>query len=103
MENGPPRPSGGQSGLATVGDPAADVCRSPARAAAGSGVVVVLHDLRLAAAYSDRVAILGGGEIIACGRPDDVLAAGLLSEVQRYLREVIRRSPTGASTRSQPR
>ena len=102
MENGPPRPSGGQSGLATVGDPAADVCRSPARAAAGSGVVV-LHDLRLAAAYSDRVAILGGGEIIACGRPDDVLAAGLLSEVYRYPVEVIRRPETGAFTRSQPR
>ena len=103
MENVPPRPSGGQSGLATVGAPAADVCRSPARAAAGSGVVVVLHDLRLAAADSDRVASLGGGEIIACGRPDDVLAAGLLSEVYRYPVEVIRRPETGAFTRSQPR
>src|SRR5699024_486019 len=103
MENGPPRPSGGQSGLATVGDPAADVCSSRARAAAGTGVVVVLHDLRLAAAYSDRVAILGGGGIIACGRPDAVLAAGLLSEVSRYPVEVIRRPETGAFTRSRPR
>ena len=66
-----------------------------ARAAAGSGVVVVLHDLGLAAAYSDRVALLSGGEMIACGRPDNVLTAGLLSEVYRYPVEVIRHPETG--------
>ena len=66
-----------------------------ARAAAGAGVVVVLHDLGLAAAYSDRVAVLSGGRIIACGRPDDVMTAALLSEVYRHPVEVIRHPETG--------
>lgn len=39
----------------------------------GAGAVVVLHDLGLAAAYSDRVVILEGGMVLADGSPGKVL------------------------------
>jgi iron complex transport system ATP-binding protein len=50
-------------------------------AAAGRAVVAVLHDLDLAAAYGDRIALVADGRLTACGRPDDVLTRALLSEV----------------------
>jgi iron complex transport system ATP-binding protein len=37
------------------------------------GVVVVLHDLALAARYCDRLILLAGGGILAEGKPSDVL------------------------------
>ncbi|GIG67155.1 heme ABC transporter ATP-binding protein [Phytomonospora endophytica] len=57
------------------------VCR--ARAGSGDAVVVVLHDLGLAAAYCDRVAVMHDGRVAACGSPREVFAAELLSEVYR--------------------
>ncbi len=39
----------------------------------GRSVVVVLHDLALAARYCDRLVLLAGGGILAGGRPSDVL------------------------------
>jgi iron complex transport system ATP-binding protein len=39
----------------------------------GRGVVVVLHDLALAARYCDRLILLAGGGILAEGKPADVL------------------------------
>jgi iron complex transport system ATP-binding protein len=39
----------------------------------GRGVVVVLHDLALAARYCDRLILLSAGSILAEGNPDDVL------------------------------
>jgi iron complex transport system ATP-binding protein len=39
----------------------------------GRGVVVVLHDLALAARYCDRLVLLAGGGILAEGEPGDVL------------------------------
>jgi iron complex transport system ATP-binding protein len=46
------------------------------RQAAGRGraVVVVLHDLTLAARFCDRLVLLAGGGVLAQGRPDDVLS-----------------------------
>jgi iron complex transport system ATP-binding protein len=57
-----------------------------AREAAGSGsaVVVVLHDLALAAAYADRVCVLSGGRVAADGPPAEVLTGELLSEVYEH-------------------
>ncbi len=60
-----------------------------ARAAEGRAVVAVVHDLGLAAAHSDRVAVLADGRLAACGRPEDVLTAPLLSEVYSHPIEVI--------------
>lgn len=69
------------------------VCRE--RAAAGDAVVVVLHDLGLAAAYAHRVAILHEGRVTADGPPADVLSADLLTEVYRQPVEVIPHPATG--------
>lgn len=65
------------------------------RAYAGDAVVVVLHDLALAAAYADRVAVLRGGRIAACGPPEEVLTGDLLTRVYRHRIEVIRHPRTG--------
>ncbi|MFI6347108.1 heme ABC transporter ATP-binding protein [Streptomyces sp. NPDC050560] len=69
------------------------VCRE--RAWAGDAVVAVLHDLGLAAACADRVAVLHGGRIVAEGPPGDVLAADLLSTVYRQPVEVFPHPRTG--------
>lgn len=39
----------------------------------GSAAVAVLHDLNLAAQYSDRIAMLKGGQMLVIGTPDQVL------------------------------
>ena len=54
------------------------------RASAGRAVVVVLHDLDLAAAYADRVVVMSGGAAVADGPPDRVLTSSLLSDVYRH-------------------
>ena len=48
---------------------------------AGGAVVVVLHDLALAAAYADRVVMLSDGAVRAEGTPEEVLTADLIEEV----------------------
>lgn len=70
------------------------ICRE--RAAAGDAVVVVLHDLGLAAAYADRAAVLHGGRIAAVGPPAEVFEAALLSRVYRQPVEVLPHPRTGA-------
>lgn len=51
---------------------------------AGVGVIAVLHDLNLAARYADRVALLSSGKMAACGSPEEVLRADLLTEIYGY-------------------
>nr|WP_245865112.1 heme ABC transporter ATP-binding protein [Rhodococcus kyotonensis] len=67
-----------------------------ARARAGAAVVVVLHDLALAAAYADRVAVLHDGALEAVGDPRAVLRADLLSRVYGHPVEVLDHPVTGA-------
>jgi len=69
------------------------LCRE--RAAEGCGVVIVLHDLTLAAAYCDRVALVADGRLMACGKPSEVFQARLLSDVYRQRIEVIAHPRTG--------
>jgi iron complex transport system ATP-binding protein len=57
--------------------------------AAGGAAVVVLHDLSLAAAYADRVAVLAGGQLVADGPPSEVFTEFLLSAVYQHPIEVI--------------
>ena len=58
-------------------------------AAEGRTVVVVLHDLSLAGAYADRVALLEDGRLRALGAPVEVLTEPLVSEVYRLSVEVL--------------
>ena len=50
-------------------------------AAAGHAVVVVLHDLNLAALHADRVAVLARGQLAALGAPREALDPELLRDV----------------------
>ncbi|WP_235831490.1 heme ABC transporter ATP-binding protein [Gordonia zhaorongruii] len=50
-----------------------------ARARAGATVLLVVHDLSLAAAYADRVAVMKDGEILDSGEVPEVMTADLLS------------------------
>lgn len=50
-------------------------------ASRGLAVIVVLHDLNLAARYANRIVLLDRGRLVAFGRPEDVLQDDLLSEV----------------------
>lgn len=47
----------------------------------GLGVVLIVHDLALAAAISDRVVVMSDGETIATGTPDAVLTPQLIADV----------------------
>ncbi|KAB1661208.1 heme ABC transporter ATP-binding protein [Pseudoclavibacter sp. CFCC 13796] len=65
------------------------------RAQAGDAVVIVLHDLNLAAAYADRIALLEHGTVTAVGSPSEVLTTERISRVYRYPVDVIEHPHTG--------
>lgn len=70
------------------------LARARAAARTGCAVVVVLHDLTLAAAYADRVVVLADGRVAADGPPRDVLTSALLTEVYGHPLEVVPRAGT---------
>jgi iron complex transport system ATP-binding protein len=47
----------------------------------GKTVVVVLHDINMAAAHCDRILVLKGGQIALHGTPEDVMKGTLLSDI----------------------
>lgn len=47
----------------------------------GAGVLVVLHDLNLAAAFADRIVVMDKGKIVANGTPSETLTAALIQTV----------------------
>ncbi len=47
----------------------------------GRSVVIVLHDLNLAARYADNLVVMKAGQVVATGDPNDVLTPGLLRDV----------------------
>jgi ABC-type hemin transport system ATPase subunit len=59
-------------------------------------VVVVLHDLGLAAAYAHGGAILSAGRVVADGPPAGIFDEGVLSEVYRQPVEVFPHPRTGS-------
>lgn len=56
----------------------------------GRIVVVVLHDLGLAARWADHLVVLDGGRVKAAGSPQDTLTPALLAEVYRVRARVER-------------
>ncbi|MBJ7905606.1 heme ABC transporter ATP-binding protein [Streptomyces sp. NPDC003656] len=66
------------------------------RADAGHAVLAVLHDLQLAAAYADEIAVLHDGRLVERGEPATVLTEPLLEEVYQLPVEVLRHPVTGA-------
>jgi energy-coupling factor transport system ATP-binding protein len=56
-------------------------------AAAGSAAVVATHDIEFAARLATRVVLLGDGEVLADGTPDEILSGGwyFATEVARIL------------------
>jgi iron complex transport system ATP-binding protein len=65
-------------------------------AEAGQAVLVVLHDLQLAAAYSDEIAVMCEGRIVVRGAPGRVLTEALLEDVYQLPIEVFRHPMSGA-------
>ncbi len=55
----------------------------------GTTVVMVLHDLSLAARYSDRLVVVGGGRVLADGAPWEVLTPDVLREAFGLEAEVV--------------
>ncbi len=62
----------------------AALCLARELAAEGTGVLAVLHDLNLAAQYADRILMLAGGGVAACGPPSEVLRPDLIAQVFGY-------------------
>jgi ABC-type dipeptide/oligopeptide/nickel transport system ATPase component len=60
------------------------------RDAEDAAVLAVLHDLNLAAAAADRVAVLSRGRLAALGRPWQAFTESLLSEVFDHPMSVMR-------------
>lgn len=46
-----------------------------------TGVMLVLHDLNLAAKFSDKIAVLKNGKLLDIGKPESVLNSKFLSDV----------------------
>ncbi|MGO1236690.1 MAG: heme ABC transporter ATP-binding protein [Microbacterium gubbeenense] len=65
------------------------------RARAGAAVVIVLHDLSLAAAYADEVMILDAGRAVASGSPNEVLTAERIEAVYGLAVRILRDDDTG--------
>ena len=58
-------------------------------AAEGAAVLIVMHDLNLAAQYADRVMILNEGNIVADGRPWQVITERNIEQVYQCKTRVI--------------
>jgi len=57
-------------------------------------ILITLHDINLAARYTDRVMLLNNGEIVAQGSPQEVLQADLLSKVYQTPLKVLQNGGT---------
>ncbi len=57
----------------------------------GGGVVAVMHDLNLTAAFADQVLVMQGGRRLAFGARDEVMQAELLSKAYDFPLEILTR------------
>ena len=49
----------------------------------GFGILLVIHDLNLAAKFSDKIALLKNGSLVKMGSPDEVLTSEILTDVYK--------------------
>jgi iron complex transport system ATP-binding protein len=61
----------------------------------GLGVVVVLHDVNMAARYCDEIIALHSGQLIARGTPDQILNKTCLRDIYGIAMEVVRHPVSG--------
>ncbi|MBO6858632.1 heme ABC transporter ATP-binding protein [Roseibium sp.] len=61
----------------------------------GGGVVAVMHDLNLTAAFADWVLVMQGGRRLAFGTRDEVMQAELLSKAYDFPLEILTRPGGG--------
>ncbi|KHT63624.1 hemin ABC transporter ATP-binding protein [Photobacterium gaetbulicola] len=64
-------------------------------AAAGAAVIIVIHDLNLAAQYADRLVIINHGKIQADGTPEQALTADTIQSVYGWPVSIIRHPVAG--------
>jgi len=62
----------------------------------GLTVLSVFHDFNLAARYCNKVLLIGGGKIVAAGRPEDVITADNISKIYGVQVSVRRHPVTGS-------
>jgi iron complex transport system ATP-binding protein len=62
----------------------------------GFGILLIVHDLALAAAVADRVTVISEGRSIATGTPFEVLTSQLISEVWGVEAELVTRDGRSA-------
>jgi len=55
----------------------------------GKTVVIVLHDLNIAATYADRIVVMQEGRVVGDGAPSEVINRRLLSEVFRVDGDIV--------------
>lgn len=61
----------------------------------GVGVVMIMHDVSLAAQCADRLLALSAGQAVACGRPEDVLTEALMQELYQVDARIISHPDNG--------
>jgi iron complex transport system ATP-binding protein len=61
----------------------------------GCTIVMVLHDLNLAARFADYMIAIRGGDIICHGAPDEVMVPSVLKEVFHIDAQIVKEPRTG--------
>lgn len=61
----------------------------------GLGVIVVIHDINLAAQYCDELAALKQGRLLKTGTPDDIMTAEVLKDIYSVDMNIIPHPETG--------
>lgn len=61
----------------------------------GLGVIVVLHDVNMAARFCDDIVALHSGRLIARGRPDEIMTSDSLQKIYGVSMDVITHPATG--------
>ncbi len=64
----------------------------------GSTIIMVLHDLNLAARFADYMIAVRGGDIISHGSPEVVMTTAVLKETFRIDAEIVIEPRTGRPT-----